>query len=57
MKSHSYDSTPPAAKDVKETKMLEPGARETRGIAGTNSLQRDTRKGKVPKPGARGNAY
>lgn len=39
--SISYDDSPPAPKDVKETKMLEPGAREAQlRQSGSNELKR-----------------
>ena len=49
----SYDSTSPAPKDVKDTKMLEPGARENKERqSGDNVLKRWV--GKHPNFGSLG---
>ena len=57
-KTFNYDDMPPAAKDVKDTRMLEPGGRETRGLSSeTNEIKRQVTKNKTPqKGGATGHA-
>jgi len=52
----SFDASLPMGKDVKDTKMLEPGGREPAEFqSGENVLERDTRKhGPFGGLGARG---
>ena len=56
--SMSYDGSPSGAKDVKETKMLEPGARESaKRTTGTPNYDRSTVKhGAFGGLGVRGHA-
>jgi hypothetical protein len=52
MKTYDYAASPPAAVDVKNTRMLEPGAHETRGLSSeTNEIKRQVTKNKTPKDG------
>jgi len=50
-KTFSYGDTAPEPKDVKNTRMLEPGGRETRGQNEKNSLKRQTTTNKTPQKG------
>jgi hypothetical protein len=50
-KTFSYGDTAPMPKDVKDTRMLEPGGRETRGQKENNNLKRQVTPNKTPKSG------
>lgn len=50
-KTFSYGDTAPMPKDVKDTRMLEPGGRETRGQNEKNDLKRQTTPNKTPQKG------
>ena len=50
----SWNSMPPAGKDVKETRQLEPGSGKEFGQSGNNTLKRHTTDGKSKRIGALG---